>query len=51
MSHMRADVTRAARSMHSACLNLSANTRNADTQVQVCNTPHTHIQQDKMANK
>ena len=36
MSHMKADFSRAARSMHSACLNLSANQRNMDTQSQVC---------------
>lgn len=35
LSHVRADVTRASRSMHSACLNLSANVRNQDTQSQV----------------
>jgi hypothetical protein len=35
MSYLRADITRAARSMHSACLNLSANMRSADTQQQV----------------
>lgn len=35
LSHVRTDVTRAARSMHSACLNLSANVRNSDTQSQV----------------
>ena len=37
MSHLRSDVTRASRSMHSACLNLSANMRNSDTQAQVQN--------------
>ena len=35
LSHVRSDVTRASRSMHSACLNLGANTRNSDTQAQV----------------
>ena len=35
MSHLRSDITRASRSMHSACLNLSANMRNTDTQTQV----------------
>lgn len=35
MAHLRADITRASRSMHSACLNLSANARNIDTQAQV----------------
>ena len=35
LSHVRADVTRASRSMHSACLNMSANARNQDTQNQV----------------
>ncbi len=35
MSHLRSDITRASRSMHSACLNLSANMRNSDTQAQV----------------
>ncbi len=35
ISHMRSDVTRAARSMHSACLNLSANERSRDTQLSV----------------
>ena len=35
MSHLRSDITRASRSMHSACLNLSANMRNSDTQTQV----------------
>ena len=35
MAHLRGDVTRAARSMHSACLNLSANMRSQDTHAQV----------------
>ena len=35
LSHVRADIGRAARSLHSACLNLSANQRNQDTQSQV----------------
>jgi len=35
MSHMRADVTRAGRTMHSACLNLSSNMQNQDVQSQV----------------
>lgn len=41
LSHVRTDVTKAARSMHSACLNLSANMRNVDTQSQV--NIHTHL--------
>ena len=40
LSHVRNDVTRASRSMHSACLNLAANQRNQDTQSQV-----THLSQ------
>ncbi|XP_076086637.1 uncharacterized protein LOC143057256 isoform X1 [Mytilus galloprovincialis] len=35
MSHLRSDVTKASRSMHSACLNLSANQRSSDTQLSV----------------
>lgn len=35
LSHVRNDVTRTSRSMHSACLNLAANVRNSDTQSQV----------------
>ena len=33
MSHLRSDVTKTSRSMHSACLNLSANQRSSDTQL------------------
>lgn len=35
MSHLRADVTKASRSLNSACLNLSANQRSSDTQLSV----------------
>ena len=35
MSHMRADVTRVSRGMHSACLNLSSNMQNLEVQSQV----------------
>jgi rootletin len=35
LTHVRTDVTKAARSMHSACLNLQANMRSSDTQGQV----------------
>ncbi|XP_053390044.1 rootletin-like [Mercenaria mercenaria] len=34
LSHVRQDVTKAARSMHTACLNLNANNRNTETQSQ-----------------
>lgn len=40
LSHVRNDVTRASRSMHSACLNLAANQRNQDTQSQVRRKEH-----------
>ena len=35
LSHVRGDLTKTARSMQSACLNLNANLRNADTESQV----------------
>ena len=35
LSHVRTDVVKAARSMHTACLNLNANQRNNETQSQV----------------
>lgn len=37
LSHVRTDVVKAARSMHTACLNLNANQRNNETQSQVRN--------------
>ena len=40
LSHVRADVTKAARSIHSSCLNLGANMRSVDTQGQVIVRPH-----------
>ena len=35
LSHVKGDLTKTARSMQSACLNLNANLRNADTESQV----------------
>jgi phage-related minor tail protein len=40
LSNIRADVTRAARGMHSACLNLTANLKQQESQAQVLQHGH-----------
>jgi hypothetical protein len=42
LSNIRADVTRAARGMHSACLNLTANLKQQESQAQVLQHGHVY---------